>query len=160
MSDSVTLCTIACQDHMSIGFFRKYTGVGFSSLLQGIFPDPGIEPSSVMFPELAVEFFTTSATWEAHILYINVPYIISINTHIYTVFIFWSRAAVNPFWMIAIFQIFFTILLHICHLWKFTKKCRGKINACLKTKTPNKTIETHSLEFSDIFNMYMEESTR
>ena len=73
---------------------------------------------------------------------------------------FLVKSSSNPLWMIAIFQIFFTILLHIWHLWKFTKKCRGKINACLKTKTPNKTIETHSLEFSNIFNMYMEESTR
>ena len=31
-------------------------------------PDPGIEPISLMSPALAGRFFTTSATWEAHIL--------------------------------------------------------------------------------------------
>ena len=28
-------------------------------------PKPGIEPMSLMFPEIAGRFFTTSATWEA-----------------------------------------------------------------------------------------------
>ena len=39
------------------------TGVGSCSLLQGIFPDPGIEPASLMSPAVAGRFFTTSATW-------------------------------------------------------------------------------------------------
>ena len=30
-------------------------------------PDPGIEPASLMSPSLAVRFFTSSATWEAHV---------------------------------------------------------------------------------------------
>ena len=30
--------------------------------------DPGIKPTSLMFPVLAVGFFTTSTTWEARIL--------------------------------------------------------------------------------------------
>ena len=132
MSDSVTLWTIACQDRMSIGFSRQYTGVDFSSFLQGIFPDPGIEPPSAMFPALEGGFFTTSATWEAHILYTNMPYTRSINTHVYTVFIFWSRAAVNPLWMIPTFQIFFAILAFM----KICQELQGKINACLKTRIP------------------------
>ena len=32
-------------------------------------PDPGIKPESLMSPALAGGFFTTSATWEAHVLY-------------------------------------------------------------------------------------------
>ena len=32
-------------------------------------PDPGIEPASITSPELAGEFFTTSATWEAQQIY-------------------------------------------------------------------------------------------
>ena len=32
----------------------------------GDLPNPGIEPASLMSPALAVGFFTTSATWEAH----------------------------------------------------------------------------------------------
>ena len=35
------------------------------SLLQGIFPNPGIKPVSFMCPALASGFFTTSTTWEA-----------------------------------------------------------------------------------------------
>ena len=33
----------------------------------GDLPDPGIEPTSLMSPALAGGFFTTSASWEAHI---------------------------------------------------------------------------------------------
>ena len=33
----------------------------------GDLPDPGIEPGSLKFPALAGEFFTTRATWEAHL---------------------------------------------------------------------------------------------
>ena len=33
----------------------------------GDLPDPGIEPASLMSPELAGGFFTTSASWEARI---------------------------------------------------------------------------------------------
>ena len=41
----------------------KNTGVGCQALLQGIFPTQGLKVS----PPLAGGFFTTSATWEAHI---------------------------------------------------------------------------------------------
>ena len=34
----------------------------------GDLPDPGIEPRSLMAPALASRLFTTSATWEAHLL--------------------------------------------------------------------------------------------
>ena len=48
-----------------MGFFRQeyWSGLPFPS--PGDLPDPGIEPLSFMSPELAGEFFTTSATWEA-----------------------------------------------------------------------------------------------
>ena len=36
-------------------------------LLQGIFPNPEIEPKALMTPTLAGRFFITSVTWEAHI---------------------------------------------------------------------------------------------
>ena len=45
----------------------KNTGVGCHALLQGIFPDTGIEPTSFRSPALAGGFFTTSSTWEARI---------------------------------------------------------------------------------------------
>ena len=47
-------------------FPGKNAGVGRHLLLQGDLPDPGIEPVSLMSPKLAVRFFTTSTTWEAH----------------------------------------------------------------------------------------------
>ena len=34
----------------------------------GDFPDPGMEPMSLMSPALAVEFFTTSTIWEAQLV--------------------------------------------------------------------------------------------
>ena len=45
----------------------KNTGVGCHALLQGIFPTPGSNPRLLTSPALAGGFFTTSATWEAHV---------------------------------------------------------------------------------------------
>ena len=42
----------------------KNTGVGCHFLLQGNLPNPGIEPVSLVSPELASGFFATGATWE------------------------------------------------------------------------------------------------
>ena len=47
----------------------KNTGVRCHALLQGIFPHPGIEPTSLMSPALTGRFFTTSATWETHYIH-------------------------------------------------------------------------------------------
>ena len=44
----------------------KISGVGFHALLQGNFPTQGSNPR-LLSPELEGGFFTTSATWEAHI---------------------------------------------------------------------------------------------
>ena len=41
-----------------------WSGVPFPP--PGALPEPGIEPSSLASPALAVEFFTTSTTWEAY----------------------------------------------------------------------------------------------
>ena len=43
----------------------KKTGVGCHCLLQGIFMNPGIDPTSPASPVLAGGFLTTSASWEA-----------------------------------------------------------------------------------------------
>ena len=78
-SDSDMLCLVAqsCltlydpMDSSPPGSFvhgdspGKNTGVGCHFLLQGIFPNPGIEPVSLMSPALAGASFTTSATWES-----------------------------------------------------------------------------------------------
>ena len=42
-------------------FPSKNTGVGCHSLLQEIFPDPGINPVSLASPSLAGGFFTTES---------------------------------------------------------------------------------------------------
>ena len=62
----MTLWTVACQVLQSMGFSRQAYWNGLPCLPPGDLPDPGIEPSSLMYPALAGGFFTTSATWEAH----------------------------------------------------------------------------------------------
>ena len=65
MSNSVTLWTVAHQAPLSIGFSRREYWSGLPCSPLGDLPDPGIEPTSLMCPELAGRFFTTSATQEA-----------------------------------------------------------------------------------------------
>ena len=61
----VTLWTIAHQAPLSKGFSRQGHWSGLPCPPAENLPDPGIEPKSLMFPALAGEFFTTSATSEA-----------------------------------------------------------------------------------------------
>ena len=63
-----TLWTVACQDSLSMGFSRKEYWRGLPCPPPGDLPDPGIKPISLMSPALASVFFTTSITWEAHVL--------------------------------------------------------------------------------------------
>ena len=64
-----TLCdpvnTVACKAPLSMGFSKQEYQTGLPCPPLGDLPDPGIEPSSLMSPELAGGFFTTSTTWEA-----------------------------------------------------------------------------------------------
>ena len=48
-----------------MGFSRQEYWSGLPFFTPGDLSDPGIEPASLVSPELAGEFFTTSATWEA-----------------------------------------------------------------------------------------------
>ena len=48
------------------GFSRQEYWSGLLCLPPEDLPNSGIEPMSLMSPALAREFFTTSATWEAH----------------------------------------------------------------------------------------------
>ena len=59
LQSCATLWTVARQAPLSMGFSRQDTGVGRHALLQGI-----LEPTSLMSPALADEFFTTSTTWK------------------------------------------------------------------------------------------------
>ena len=46
VSDSVTLCTVACQASWSMGFSRQEYWSGLPGPLLGDLPDPGMEPTS------------------------------------------------------------------------------------------------------------------
>ena len=39
----------------------------------GDLPDPGIEPTSLVFPALGGGFFTNSATWEGPMVFLSPP---------------------------------------------------------------------------------------
>ena len=59
LQSCLTLChpmDLARQAPLSMGFSRQEYWSGF--------PNPGIEPMSLMSPVLAGRFFTTSASWE------------------------------------------------------------------------------------------------
>ena len=66
--------TVACQSLLLHPWDSPgKTGVGCHALLQGIFPTQGSNGESLKSAELAGQFFTTSATWEApHLLYLQV----------------------------------------------------------------------------------------
>ena len=57
------LWTIACQASLSMGFSRQEYWSGLLFPFAGDLPNPGTELVSPASPELAVWFFTTSASW-------------------------------------------------------------------------------------------------
>ena len=74
----VIIWAIACQAPLSLGFFRHEYWSGLPCPPLGNLPDPGTEPASLVFPALAGEFFTTSATREAHIYTVYIIYLYAI----------------------------------------------------------------------------------
>ena len=60
-----TLWIKAHQAPLSMGFSRQVHQSGFLCSPSGDFSDLGIEPASLMSPELAGRFFNTRATWQA-----------------------------------------------------------------------------------------------
>ena len=66
----VRLCdmTVAHQALLSMGFSRQEFWSGFLCPPPGDVPDPGIELTSLMSPELAGRFLTTSATWKVPLI--------------------------------------------------------------------------------------------
>ena len=60
-----TLWTVACQAPLSMGFFMQEYWSGLLCPHLEDVPDPGTEPTFLMFPALAGGLFTISATWEA-----------------------------------------------------------------------------------------------
>ena len=69
-----TLWTKVCRAPLSMGFSRQEYWSGLSYPPPGDRPTPGIELVSYA-PALAGGFFTTSDTWEAHILYDSIVFI-------------------------------------------------------------------------------------
>ena len=61
----MTLWSMAHQAPLSMGFSRQEYWSGLLCPPPGDLPDPGIELGCLMSPELAGDFFTTLATWEA-----------------------------------------------------------------------------------------------
>ena len=59
-----TLCTVACQAPLSMGFSRQEYWSGLPFPIPGDPPDPGIKPMSLESPALARGFFYHCATWE------------------------------------------------------------------------------------------------
>ena len=62
-----TLQTVALQASLSMGFRRQGYWRGLPCPPPGDLPDPAIKPASLMSVVLAGVFFTTRATWEAHL---------------------------------------------------------------------------------------------
>ena len=71
MSDSVISCTVALQAPLSVGFSRQEYWSGFPCPPLGDLPAPRIKPVSLTSPALAGGFFTTNATWEAHLFLVT-----------------------------------------------------------------------------------------
>ena len=63
----VTLWIVAHQAPLSTELSRQEYWSGLPCPPAGDLPNPRKEPVSRMSPELGGKFFTTSATWEAHI---------------------------------------------------------------------------------------------
>ena len=60
--------TVAHQDPLSMGFSWQEYWSGVPCPPPGDLPDPGIEPSALKSRVMAGRLFTTSPTWEAHIV--------------------------------------------------------------------------------------------
>ena len=60
----VTLWTVACQAPLSMGILQAEYWSGLPCPPPWDLPDPGVKLMSVLSPELAGGFFTTSVTWE------------------------------------------------------------------------------------------------
>ena len=72
----VTLWTVQA---LSMGFSRQEYWCGLPCPPSGHLPDPAIKPMSLMSPALAGRFFTTSATWEALLLFYCSVFCVSVH---------------------------------------------------------------------------------
>ena len=68
----VTLWAVAHRASLSMGFSRQEYWSGLPCPPLEDLPDPGVEPMSLNSPALAGGFFTTSTTWGAPDVNVNV----------------------------------------------------------------------------------------
>ena len=61
---------VTCKAPLSMGLSRQEHWGGLPRPPPGGLSNPGTEPASLMSPALASRFFTTSASQEAHLVYI------------------------------------------------------------------------------------------
>ena len=68
VSDSVTPWTVAHQARLPMELSRQESWSGVPFPTPGDLPNPGLKSESLALKETSLpgEFFTTSATWEAH----------------------------------------------------------------------------------------------
>ena len=122
---SLQLCLILCslmdcvahQASLSVGFSRQEYWGGLACPPPGNLPNPVIEPTSLRSPTLADRFFTTSATWETHILYVYMYislYIFFIHSSVHehldcfhVLVIVWGNTAAMNIGVLVSFQITF-----------------------------------------------------
>ena len=69
MSNSLRLWTVAHHAPLSMGFSRQEYWSVLLCPPPRDFPDPGIEPESLMSPELSGRFFITSTIWEVQAIF-------------------------------------------------------------------------------------------
>ena len=128
---------VAHQAPLSMGFSRQEHWSRLPCSPPGDLPNPWIKPSSLMYPELAGRFFSTSTTWEAsYSLYIKIlclsiyPYI-----DIWLHSTFWlSNAAMKmdvqiPLWdpdfnfLWVFIKLAMKLLNHMVILFNFLRNC-------------------------------------
>ena len=125
---SLRLCLILCslmdcvprQASLSVGFSRQEYWGGLACPPPGNLPNPGIEPTSFRSPTLADRFFTTSATWETHILYVSMYILLyiffihsSVHEHLdcfHVLVIVWGNIAAMNIGVLVSFHFFFKVL--------------------------------------------------
>ena len=76
---SETPWSVAHQFPLSRGFSRQEYWSGLPCPPPGDLPDPGIELESLMSPALPGGFFTTNATWEAHVTLEQVKFFLRLS---------------------------------------------------------------------------------
>ena len=92
VSDSATPWTTAHQAPLSMEFSRQGYWGSFPFPIPGCLPDPGTKSVSLVSPALAGGFFTTWATWEAHL-----GYHIGFNCHVHLAPPICDRSLVFPY---------------------------------------------------------------